>query len=127
MGAVAAVGLATNIIQLIDVVRSIGSATEEIYRSASGSTKEFEKFRSSTQALSGDFEILRTTLSREDKDEDFHNYAHQLQKNIGRFSAEINDCWFSKQQLHKNRRWFLKVFCYSGMGWIPKTNSTCPY
>jgi hypothetical protein len=90
MEAVTAIGLATNIIQLIEVVSSITSTARDIARSASGFSKEAELFRKHAASVCRDMDLVIQSNDNEKYDAEFRDYAASLRKHVKDYIGELD-------------------------------------
>ncbi|KAF2795797.1 hypothetical protein K505DRAFT_359886 [Melanomma pulvis-pyrius CBS 109.77] len=89
MESLAALGLASNIIDLIGVFRSVTSTIKEIQKSASGSSKDFDQFRHFASLVRRDVDLI---IADAKNDREFQQYARSLRDRMNTYLAELDDC-----------------------------------
>jgi hypothetical protein len=88
MEAVAAVGLASNIFQVIDVMKNIATTIKDIRKSTSGFSTETNRFRSLAQLVRKDISSL--LASRSNVDDDLQQCIGTLRSQLDKFIIELD-------------------------------------
>jgi predicted component of type VI protein secretion system len=88
MEAVAAVGLASNIFQVIDVTKNIATTIKDIRKSTSGFSTETNRFRSLAQLVRKDISSL--LASRSNVDDDLQQCIGRLRSQLDKFIIELD-------------------------------------
>ena len=106
MEAVTAIGLATSIIQLIEIARNITSTAGEINRSVSGLSKEFQLFRNHAAFVCQDVDLIIQAGDDSEYDSQFRDHASTFRKYVQDYLQDLDSLKIAKT---KDRAQLLKA------------------